>query len=69
MCGLCRLLRQPSIDVDCNELLDCAWNVGLYHRSYECVYVYCVEIFAHIEYYSDYSRRGSIWLNPFATVF
>ena len=24
--------------------------------------------FAHIECYSDCSRRGAIWLNPFATV-
>ena len=32
------------------------------------VYVYCVESFAHIECYSDCSRRGAIWLNPFATV-
>ena len=32
------------------------------------VYVYCVESFAHIECYSDCSRRGAIWLNPFVTV-
>ena len=32
------------------------------------MYVYCVESFAHIECYSDLSRRGAIWLNPFATV-
>ena len=32
------------------------------------MYVYCVESFAHIEYYSDCSPRGAIWLNPFATV-
>ena len=32
------------------------------------MYVYCVESFAHIECYSDCSRRGAIWLNPFATV-
>ena len=35
------------------------------------MYVYCVESFAHIECYSDCSRRGGgggIWLNPFATV-
>ena len=30
--------------------------------------MYCVESFAHIECYSDCSRRGAIWLNPFATV-
>ena len=32
------------------------------------MYVYCVESFAHIECYSDCSRGGAIWLNPFATV-
>ena len=32
------------------------------------MYVYGVESFAHIECYSDCSRRGAIWLNPFATV-
>ena len=32
------------------------------------MYVYCVESFAHIECYGDCSRRGAIWLNPFATV-
>ena len=32
------------------------------------MYVYCVESFAHIGYYSDCSLRVAIWLNPFATV-
>ena len=32
------------------------------------MYVYCVEWFAHIECYSDCSRRGSHLGNPFATV-
>ena len=32
------------------------------------MYVYCVENVAHIECYSDCSRRGAIWLNTFATV-
>ena len=32
------------------------------------MYVYFVESFSHIECYSDCSRRGAIWLNPFATV-
>ena len=32
------------------------------------MYVYCVDSFAHIECYSDCSRRGAIWLNPFVTV-
>ena len=29
------------------------------------VYVYCVESFAHIECYSDCSRRGSHLVEPF----
>ena len=29
-----------------------------------CVYVYCVESFAHIECYSDCSRRGLFGLTP-----
>ena len=34
------------------------------------MYVYCVESFAHIEYYGYSSHRGggAIWWNPFATV-
>ena len=32
------------------------------------MYVYCVESFSHIECYSDCSRRGAIWLTPFAKV-
>ena len=36
--------------------------------SDKCVYVCCVESFAHIKCYRDCSRRGIIWLNPFATV-
>ena len=32
------------------------------------VYVYSDESFAHIECYTDYSRRGAIWLNPLVTV-
>ena len=32
------------------------------------MYVCCVESFVHIECYSDCSRRGAIWLNPFVTV-
>ena len=32
------------------------------------MYVYCVESFAHIECYSDCSRRGSHLVEPFATV-
>ena len=50
-----------SLAVGCDEL-----NVGQLPDM--CVVVYCVESFAHIECYSDCSRRGAIWLNPFATV-
>ena len=32
------------------------------------MYVHYVESFAHIECYSDYSRMGAIWFNPFARV-
>ena len=32
------------------------------------MYVYCVKSFAHIECYIDCSRRGAIWLKPFAIV-
>ena len=32
------------------------------------MYVYCVESFAHIECYSDCSRRGSPLVEPFAMV-
>ena len=49
-----------SLDVVCNELNECAWNLGLYQLSDKCVYVYCVESFAHIECYSDCSCRGAI---------
>ena len=40
-----------SLDVVCDGLYDCVWNVGLYQLSELCVYFYC---------YSDYLRRGSI---------
>ena len=32
------------------------------------MYVYSVESYAQFECYSDCSRRGAIWLNPFSTV-
>ena len=54
-----------SLDVVCDELSDCAWNVCLYQLSDLCVYVYCVESFAHIECYSDCSRKGSHLVEPF----
>ena len=47
-----------SHDIVCDELNDCAWNVGLYQLSDKCVYVFCVERFDHIEFYGDCSRRG-----------
>ena len=34
-----------SLDVVCDELNDCAWNVGLSQLSDKCVYVYCIESF------------------------
>ena len=39
--------------------------LGLLHLSDWFVYVYCVESFAHIECYSDCSRRGSHLVEPF----
>ena len=36
-------------DVVCDELTACAWYHGLWQLSDKCVYVYCVESFAHIE--------------------
>ena len=47
-----------SLNVVCDELNDCAWNVGLYQLSDKCVYIYWVESFAHIEWCSDCSSRG-----------
>ena len=48
-----------SLDVVYDELNDCVWNGGMEQFSDKCVYVYCVESFAHIKCYSDCSRRGS----------
>ena len=53
-----------SLDVVCDELNDCAWNVGLYQLSDKCVYVYCAESFAHIECYNDCSHKGSHLVEP-----
>ena len=53
-----------SLDVVCDELNDCTWNVGLYQISDKCVYVYCVESFAHIECYSDFFTRGNYLVEP-----
>ena len=53
-----------SLDVVCDEVNDCAWNLGLLQLSDKCVYVYCVESFAHIECYSDCSCRGRHLVEP-----
>ena len=53
-----------SLDVVCDELNDYVWNLGLYQLSDKCVYVYCVESFAHIECYSDCLCRGSHLVEP-----
>ena len=53
-----------SPDVVCDELSDCAYNVGLQQHSDKCVYVYCVESLVHIELYSDCSRRVSHLVEP-----
>ena len=58
------LCRFASLNVVCDELNDCAWYLSLYQLSDKCVYVYCVESFAHIECYSDCSRRGSYLVEP-----
>ena len=42
-----------SLDVVCDEFNDCAWYLGLWQLSDKCMNVY-----AHIEGYSDCSRRG-----------
>ena len=53
-----------SIDVVCDELNDCTWYLGLYQLSDYCVYVYCVDSFAHIECYSECSHKGSHLVEP-----
>ena len=53
-----------SFDIVCDKLNDCAWNVGLEQLSDKYVYVYCLESFAHIECYSDCSRRESHLVEP-----
>ena len=52
-----------SLDVVCDELYDCVWNVGLWQLSDLCV-CFCVESFAHVECYSDCSRRSSHLVEP-----
>ena len=53
-----------SLDVVCDKLNDCTWNAGMWQISDKCVYVYCVDSFAHIERYSHCSRRGSHLVEP-----
>ena len=53
-----------SLDVVCDELNDCAWNLGMKQLSDKCVYIYCVESFDHIECYSNCSRMGSYLVEP-----
>ena len=58
-----------SLDVFCDELNDCAWNLGLYQHSDKCVYVYIVSKALLISSATVIVRAGgAIWLNPFATV-
>ena len=38
-----------SLDVVCDELNDCVWNLGMWQLSDKYVYVYCVESFVRIE--------------------
>ena len=51
-----------SLDVVCDELNDCAWNVGLQQLSDKCVYVSISSATVIVH------AGGAIWLNPFATV-
>ena len=53
-----------SLDVVCDELNDCAWNISLQQLSDTWVYVYCAESFAQIGCYSDCSCRGSHLVEP-----
>ena len=53
-----------SLNVVFDELNDCSWNIVLYQLSDKSVYVYCVENFAHIECYSDCSRKRSHLVEP-----
>ena len=53
-----------SLDVVYDELNYCAWYPGLQQLFNKCVHVYYVERFAHIECYSDCSRRGSHLVEP-----
>ena len=51
-----------SLDVVCDELNDCAWNVGVVGL---CVCLLCRKV---CSYRVIVRRGGAIWLNPFAAV-
>ena len=54
-----------SLDVVCDELNDCAWNVGLLISV--CMFIVSKALF--ISSATVIVRAGrAIWLNPFATV-
>ena len=57
-----------TLDVVCDELNDCPWNVCLYQLSNECMYVYCVKMLLISSATVIVRVGGAIWLNPFATV-
>ena len=63
--------RQFLVDVVCDELHDCAWNVGMYQLFYYFINM-CMFIVLKALLISNTTvivRAGvTIWLNPFATV-
>ena len=67
MCDFHMLCRLCHPFVVCDEFNEFAWYHGLYQLSDKCVYVYCVESFAHIQCYSDCSRKGSHFVNRCTT--
>ena len=58
-----------SLDVVCDELNDCAWNVCLYSSFLISVCMFIVSKALLISSATVIVREGgAIWLNPFATV-
>ena len=57
-----------SLDVVCDELNDCAWNVGLFQLSDKCVYFIVSKALLISSATVIVRAGGVIWLNPFATV-
>ena len=58
-----------SLDVVCDELNDCAWNVCLYSSFLISVCMFIVSKALLISSATVIVRAGgAIWLNPFATV-